>query len=712
MGAITDLSEIENVQRQIGQSTPPVPEMAQTAGAIVAPAELAHVRTQLAAPEATGDALPAIASPSPALPQGQTFMGPRPDRGIGGAIEDGIRMLVAPMMGDRAAAAIDTATGTGLPNADYAKNLANERAKTEWAQSAHPLASQVLGGVGSIAPASAAMAAAPEEGLLGGATLLGRSLYSALVGSGSSGLAAASKEPDLTAPGTAGRVGGAMATGALGGAAAPMFGAGLGAAYNAAGNALAGTPTGISRAAASQILPALRVDTPNVVGNNLTNWGPSAMLADAGPSLTGVAQGTALNSTEGLSIAKGALDARSNPAEISRRVSQDVTNTLGPARSAQVVSDALESAKAPHSANLTQAFASAPPVNVQQIVDNIDRIKTAEGTPLRSALGSVRTALTQDMGPDASRVPVDDAETLDRARQHIDSMINWAPRGVGPLAGADASSQGIIGNIRDQLSQTLKAQVPGYEDSMNGLSAINRAQENIATGLKSLRGGQASVDPEDFANQYGALPHGPVQPGSLPPRTPEQAAQNIGMRSFINKALLANPNDAVAIKRLLQGEEGANSQNIGTAFGPEARSNLQDVVDRESAIASTHNQVVGNAMTALRQAAAKRMDPSAAVGGTPIIYPGSTVGGVVGTLGKKAFGAMADALKADPTAQHGEIARIMTSQGPQRDAYYSALVDALTRRNAIANQAATVGKYGAHGSLAAALIANRAFGGL
>jgi len=104
------------------------------------------------------------------------------------------------------------------------------------------------------------------------------------------------------------------------------------------------------------------------------------------------------------------------------------------------------------------------------------------------------------------------------------------------------------------------------------------------------------------------------------PRTPEQLATNIGMRSAINKALLSNPNDAVAIKRLLQGEEGGNSQNIGTAFGPDTRMALQQVVDRENAFAGTNNAIVTNAETARRQAAAA-MKPEASTGGVLIGTP-------------------------------------------------------------------------------------------
>ena len=243
------------------------------------------------------------------------------------------------------------------------------------------------------------------------------------------------------------------------------------------------------------------------------------------------------------------------------------------------------------------------------------------------------------------------------------------------------------------------------------MSTINKLQTNIANGVKSLRGGTATIDPEDFANQYGTLPQGPVQPGALPPRTPEQLATNIGMGSAVNKALLGNPNDAVAIKRLLQGEEGGNSQNIGTAFGPDARTALQQVVDRENAFAGTNNAIVTNAETARRQAAAAAMKPEASTGGVPLINPNTSILGLLGTGGKKIIGAVGSQFVPDPTRAYGEIARVLTAQGPQRDLYTQALADALTRRGSNAATAQTVGRLGSNAALAAALIGARQLNG-
>ena len=303
-----------------------------------------------------------------------------------------------------------------------------------------------------------------------------------------------------------------------------------------------------------------------------------------------------------------------------------------------------------------------------------------------------------------------DAEVLERALQAVDGMIHYGPRGIGPLAGADAVSQGVVGNIRKQLSAALKTQVPGYEAAMDGLSAINQQKEAILNGTTALRGGTASINPEDFATSYGPTPQGPTVPGTLPPaippgspmlRTPVQSATNVGMRDAIDTALRSNPNDFIAVKRLLQGEEGGNSQNIGTAFGPQARSALQDVVNREGTFANTNNAVVTNSETARRAAAAAAMKPEAATGGIPYINPNMSFTGALLTPAKAMGSALLSQFRPDPTRAYGEIARVLTAQGPERDAYLKALIDSQGKRaaNSAAGQA-----IGNRSALAAALI--------
>jgi hypothetical protein len=111
--------------------------------------------------------------------------------------------------------------------------------------------------------------------------------------------------------------------------------------------------------------------------------------------------------------------------------------------------------------------------------------------------------------------------------------------------------------------------------------------------------------------------------------------------------------------------------------------------------------VVENSQTAQRTAAQKAMkpDPSSEI---PLINPNTTVSGFFGTLGKKAVSKTVDALlKRDPTAAYGEVARILSAQGAERDSRLLALTEALNRRQA---NAATASKFGDRAALVAALL--------
>jgi len=72
-------------------------------------------------------------------------------------------------------------------------------------------------------------------------------------------------------------------------------------------------------------------------------------------------------------------------------------------------------------------------------------------------------------------------------------------------------------------------------------------------------------------------------------------------------------------------------------------------------------------------------DPSSE---TPLIFPGSTISGVAGTVTKKGQSARPPMLfcAKTPTKAFGEVAKVLPRSGPQRDAYHQALVDALNRR--------------------------------
>jgi hypothetical protein len=88
---------------------------------------------------------------------------------------------------------------------------------------------------------------------------------------------------------------------------------------------------------------------------------------------------------------------------------------------------------------------------------------------------------------------------------------------------------------------------------------------------------------------------------------------------------------------------------------------------------------------------------------TPLVNPNMTATGFLGTMSKKALVSLGNALlKNDKTKSYGEIARILSAKGSERDTYHNALIDALMRREAAAVGAPIVGDTATLAALTAA----------
>lgn len=592
-----------------------------------------------------------------------------------------------------------SAMGNSLPivgnGQSYAQNLDAERAQTAQGWKDNP-ALQVGANV-------ATMAAMPfPAGKMADAVSIPAKVGTAMATGGAiGGLYGASSTPDLTnvkqtAVNTAE---GAGEGAALGFVAAPIA-AGIGAAAKGVAGYFRPQIGNLPAAENTLLYRAMGPEGGATIGQNLSDLGPQANLMDASKGALSLGQGVAGNL--GLDNAAITQPLAARAAGTNTRLAGDVNAAVGPAPpSAQIASDAMAAQKEPFSTAVTQSLKSAPAVDISPILKTIDGIQAADGTPLQSTLATIRRSLTQDApatavpplsanpsaqeyqawlaanaAPQASRIPVTDAQTLDRARQAIDGMLKYSPQGVGPLAGADATAQGIVGDLRKQLSTSLKTQVPGYAEPIGQLSSLNKQQQAILDGSKSLGGGQGAINPNDFSAGYGPAAVGPVQPGMLPPRTPLQQATNTGMRATIDQKLGTSPNDFSALKGMMQGSAdpesgigaGYNSTNIGQAFGPQAETGIQRALNRENAFSNTNTKITGNSETAQRQAMADALKE--ATENKPFI------GGEAHNVsphaiylvpGKAAINALAAPLQGhvDAPTVYKNLAGALTSQGPR-----------------------------------------------
>jgi hypothetical protein len=249
--------------------------------------------------------------------------------------------------------------------------------------------------------------------------------------------------------------------------------------------------------------------------------------------------------------------------------------------------------------------------------------------------------------------------------------------------------RGALKLVRGQLNGALEDQVPGYASANATSAALANRADAVKLGTSVLDSGKTAMTPENLAHQFGAM-----DPG-------EQIAVAKGTRGEIDRLLATKANDLVAGRNVIKGEGDWNRDRLTTVFGAQPTDSVINSIDREGQFANTFNKVVENAQTAQRLSARDAMKPEAATGGIPYVNPNMTLTGAIMTPVKAMGSALLNQIRPDPTRSYGEIARILSAQGPQRDAYTTTLINALQRRG---QNAATGQTFGNNASLAAALI--------
>ena len=500
-----------------------------------------------------------------------------------------------------------------------------------------------------------------------------------------------------------------VASGLLGGVASPKG-------FEYANGLLQGGADGISRGATKPLVKALGIDGPDAVKAQMTRLGPDAMLADAGDSFLGKAQGV-MGVDEGRAALAKALRSR-NEGTVAR-IGGDVEGAVGPAHPAEGDAVAVTKNIIDHRSNIDginypAALDSAPDVKTAHILTQLDDMIPRSVDMERKALENLRGMLMKTerqprMDPntpghqaidsrgnpifDEVKVSQNDAGILHKVKVALDNVIEHDQPGLGVPAGAVKMQQGTLKNMRGQLNSALEDQVPGYAEANQASSALAKRAEAVQAGTKYLGTGPETPSPARYAEEHAAKSIG------------EQIAQAKGSRVTIERILGTKANDLQALGNALQGEGGWNTAKIATTHGQDAADQLVATVDRNKKFRDTYQKVVEGSQTDIRKAAREEMKPDLSKE-TPLINPNMSMSGLPLTILKKGANAALNMVRPDPTKSYGEVARVLSAQGPQRDAHLAALVEALSRKHA--NSA--VGKGVAKNAIASALLAEQGQG--
>lgn len=563
-------------------------------------------------------------------------------------------------LADKIAAGMDALTGRG---GSYDENLPKERARTKEFADENPVTAfgaQLAGGIatgGGIAKSGLTLLPRVKD-----AGLAAKVTAGAIEGAGYGAASGAGHTDGALSDYLTGAREGATA-GAIVGGALPVAGTAIRKGYEIAEPLVRGPVRELPRGAGGILSTAATADRAGL--DAVKALGPDAMLADAGPSFLGLAQGVATRPGEGRSALVNAVAERNQGR--TGRLAQDTAENLGPARSPIAATEEILARRQAETGPLfREAFDAAPPVDVTTVVASVGQGLNKARGPEESALRKV-VSMLRAPGPDGQPAWATDAETLHNVKVAIDSMVKYGDPTLGIAPGALSKAEGALRNVRGQLNHQLRNQVPGYAEANEASAALAKQAGAIERGTDVLAGGKTAVWPTDLAETMAKM-------------TPEeQAALKLGARADVENRVGTQANDLAALKKAVGGEGDWNRDKMGQVFGAEPTDKLIKAVDREQTFANTYADVARGSQTGARKGGSDAIDEAAVS-----IPKNATVAGLAGHIGERiARAAFSGIVGIKSQADRAELGRILSATGPERDAVIDTLLKSADTRAAI-----------------------------
>lgn len=409
---------------------------------------------------------------------------------------------------------------------------------------------------------------------------------------------------------------------------------------------------------------------------------PEAMLADLGPNLQGHAGAIARRPGEGQTIVKDALGATVGEGRrggAAQRITGAVDEALGPAQNLvemqRGISRQANQAARPYYQQFENTIIPwTPEINALQtramgapgVVQQAERLMQLEGVKPPGPDWAVRTG-----------------RDWDYIKKAIDDLANDAPYGSNERRLYGNLARDITGTIDDMMrQQDIAARGVRPEQAV---SSWEQARGASGVGMQFKQGveqGQAAFQKGTHPDQMRA------DIAAMGNRQAQRTGFDQGARGAIrdimgNQGTQFGPTgDSAAMRtfgsdfardklRQVAGEEGADT--ILGRLGAEAR------------YEQTRQAAVGNSVTAAMQQAMKRFDKTSPV--DTALDPSVGMLGTVKQFAKWTINKMtAGYLDERSRAVAVDAARLLTAQGPERDAYIRELTSYINRRDLSARQ--------------------------
>lgn len=312
--------------------------------------------------------------------------------------------------------------------------------------------------------------------------------------------------------------------------------------------------------------------------------GDEAMLLDASPSMTGLAQGVAPLPGKARNSIVEELFARQQGR--SKRLVADTTSTLGKARDPTLLKELLNKLHQRRSGLIYEkAFKDAPAL--PGTLDDI--LATQLTSPTETlALSSRKTGLgIFDEIDDAMKAETPEiaARRLMSIRQNLDAQIVHDRDAFNALSSADKAGQGPLKQARAAIDDILKNRVPGIREGDAIVAESKGRQRSVDYGFNALEGGKYAISPERMTRDLGKL---------------DKRFVGEGMKADIRTAMGTQANDLAALRKKVGGDLDFNREKIAQVFGQNKPDRLVKSIDREERFGQSYADIARNSQTAQR----------------------------------------------------------------------------------------------------------------
>lgn len=360
------------------------------------------------------------------------------------------------------------------------------------------------------------------------------------------------------------------------------------------GGALVGGPAyGLMEAALRQPLPGLTRSAETVLktaapksADALRGLGDEAMALDAGPSMTGLAQGVAVTPGQNADDIVNAVLARekNRPAAL-KKVATDAFGRYRDPELRKEVIGASASRKAGPLYTAAKEGAPELPKTLPNLTRSNVRTSTIDLSKSRRAganqwIGKIDDALQ-------AKEPSVAASRLHDLRQELDSLIVYDNHALQSLPSADKSMQSVYKDMRATVDDILKNRL-NFAEPDAIIAQGKKAQEAVDYGFNMLEGGKSAKSPEAARVD--------ISRGKLPDRFVRE-----GAAARVHTAMGTQSNDLSAIKKMLGNDW--NRQKLVAQFGEDAVSRALGEVDTRQTFSQNAADITRNSQTARRQAA-------------------------------------------------------------------------------------------------------------